>query len=73
MPLSLIMRSILAAMLAVVAAAGLAVAQDPPATSREQELMAVLRSETPEAEKALAFDPKDPVARRVIERCGGDS
>ncbi len=55
MPLSLIMRSISAAMLAVVAAAGLAVAQDPPATSREQELMAVLRSETPEAEKALAF------------------
>jgi len=49
------MRSISAAMLAVVAAAGLAVAQDPPATSREQELMAVLRSETPEAEKALAF------------------
>ncbi len=56
MPLSLIMRSISAAMLAVVAAAGLAVAQDPPATSREQELMAVLRSETPEAEKALAFN-----------------
>ena len=55
MPLSLIMRSISVAMLAVVAAAGLAVAQDPPATSREQELMAVLRSETPEAEKALAF------------------
>ena len=55
MPLSLIMRSISAAMLAVVAAAGLAVAQDPPATSREQALVAVLRSETPEAEKALAF------------------
>ena len=55
MHLSLIMRSISVAMLAVVAAAGLAVAQDPPATSREQELMAVLRSETPEAEKALAF------------------
>ena len=55
MPLSLIMRSISSAMLAVVAAAGLAVAQDPPATSREQELVAVLRSETPEAEKALAF------------------
>ncbi len=55
MPLSLIMRSISVAMLAVVAAAGLAVAQDPPATSREQALVAVLRSETPEAEKALAF------------------
>ena len=55
MPLSLIMRSISAAMLAVVAAAGVAVAQDPPATSREQALVAVLRSETPEAEKALAF------------------
>lgn len=55
MPLSLIMRSISSAMLAVVAAAGLAVAQDPPAASREQELVAVLRSETPEAEKALAF------------------
>jgi HEAT repeat protein len=49
------MRSISAAMLAVVAAAGVAVAQDPPATSREQALVAVLRSETPEAEKALAF------------------
>ena len=55
MHLSLIMRSISGAMLAVVAAAGLAVAQDPPATSREQALVAVLRSETPEAEKALAF------------------
>lgn len=55
MPLSLIMRSISSAMLVIVAAAGLAVAQDPPATSREQALVAVLRSETPEAEKALAF------------------
>jgi len=55
MPLSLIMRSISSAMLVIVAAAGLAIAQDPPATSREQALVAVLRSETPEAEKALAF------------------
>ena len=43
------------ALLAAVAAAGFATAQDPPAKSREQELLAVLRSETPEAEKALAF------------------
>jgi len=44
-------------MLVVIAAAGLvrAQAETAVAPSREQELVAVLRSETPEAEKAIAF------------------
>ena len=50
-------RAVWLAMLVVIAAAGLvrAQAETAVAPSREQELVAVLRSETPEAEKAIAF------------------
>jgi HEAT repeat protein len=42
-------------LLVTAAAMTIAAAQEPPAKTTEQELLAVLRSETPEAEKAITF------------------